>query len=434
MSQTLPPQAPIPDLGPSTRRRRKKRPSLWLRRAIALGVLGVGAAMLGGGFGAVSRALFKPIPSVTGPAAAQTRVNTLVVAVNPKPLPSEPGEKATRRVADGLYLLSVDTANHHGYVLSIPRQTRALLGTNGPGQLGDALAFGGVPLLRETVEGVTGLAVNHYVWLELEGAKTILAELGKPEVFVGKVVKFTDPASGTQVDFKPGWQQLSPEGAIAFGLLRPDDVGLDHIVRQQFLMHQWQMQINGRFAWWWFGGAVSKAVPALTTDLPNREFEALAHTLREVPPGAMRYATVPGEVSKQGDWLVASKRYDSLLTKLQTPIGEKSVAELKPTIELVYDAASESSEQAAAQRADEKVLQLATRLTEQGFQVVRTARAAVHAADTRVIDRARADLRSTAVLGALDAAVGSAMIEIEAEAIAGYGAQYTLELGKRYFK
>jgi LCP family protein required for cell wall assembly len=434
MSQTLPPQAPIPDLGPSTRRRRKKRPSLLLRRVIAVGVLVAGAAMLGGGFGALSRALFKPIPSATAPASASHRINTLVVAVNPKPLAPEPGEKATRRVADGLYLLSLDTERHEGFVLSMPRQTRALLGTNGGGQLGDALAYGGVPLLRETVEGVTGLQVDHYVWLELDGAKTILGQLGKPEVYVAKPVQFTDPASGTQVDLQPGWQQLSPEGAIAFGLLRPDDVGLDHIVRQQFLMHQLQSQINGQFAWWWFGGAVSKAVPALTTDLPNRDFETLANTLREVSPDAMRYATLPGEVSKAGDWLVSAKRYDSLLTKLQTPIGEKSVSELKPTIEIVYDAASESKEEAAAQKADERVLQLATRLTEQGFQVVRTARGSVHAADTRVIDRARADLRSTAVLGALDAAVGDAMVEIEPEEIAGYGAQYTLELGKRFFK
>jgi hypothetical protein len=58
----------------------------------------------------------------------------------------------------------------------------------------------------------------------------------------------------------------------------------------------------------------------------------------------------------------------------------------------------------------------------------------VYAADTLVIDRARADLRSTAVLGALDHAVGDALVEIEPEEIAGYGAQYTLELGKRFFK
>ena len=430
MSQTVPPQTPIPDLGPSTRRRRKKRPSLLLRRVIAVGVLCGVAAMLGGGFGAITKAIFKPIPSVTatGPAAESTRVNTLVIAVNPKPLPPEPGEKATRRVADGLYLLSLDTANDRGYVLSIPRQTRALLGTNGPGQIGDALAYGGVPLMRETVEGVTGLQVDHYVWLELDGARTILGQLKPAEVYVAKPVKFTDPVSGSNIELQPGWQQLNTDGALTYGVLRPDDVGLDHIVRQQFLMHQWQSQITGPFAGWWFGGAVGKIVPAITTDLPNREFETLAHALREVSPDAMAFATMPGEVSKQGDWLVSAKRYDSLLTKLQTPIGNKPVSELKPTLEITYGADADS------QKADEKVLGLATRLTEQGFQVVRTARAPVHAADSRLIDRARADLRSVAVLGALDAAVGDAMIELEPEEVAGYGAQYTLELGKRFFK
>ncbi|MFN3429869.1 MAG: hypothetical protein ACK46X_07935, partial [Candidatus Sericytochromatia bacterium] len=132
MSQTLPPQAPIPDLGPSSRRKRRRRSSLWARRAIARVVLVGGAAMLGGGFGAISRAIFKPLASATSPQAAATeRANTLVIAVNPKPLAPEPGEKATRRVADGLYLLSLDSKTQQGYVLSMPRQTKALLGTNG---------------------------------------------------------------------------------------------------------------------------------------------------------------------------------------------------------------------------------------------------------------------------------------------------------------
>jgi LCP family protein required for cell wall assembly len=408
---------------------------LWARRAIALVVLVGGAAMLGGGFGALSRAVFKPLASATAPAAAAAeRVNTLVIAVNPKPLAPEPGEKATRRVADGLYLLSLDTKNKQGYVLSMPRQTKALLGTNGSGQIGDALALGGITLLKETVEGVTGLQVDHYVWLEADGAKTILGQLSQPEVYVPAAVKFTDPGSGVVVDLQPGWQQLPPEQAIAYSMLRPDDAGLDHMIRQQFLMRHWQTQISGPFAWWWFGGAVTKAVPALTTDLPNRDFEALAHALREVNPDQLAFALMPGEVSKAGDWLVSSKRYDSLLTKLQTPMGNKSVAELKPTLEIHYDPTTDGQDPSAAQKADEKVLQLATKLTEQGFQVVRTARATVPATESRILDRARADLRSTAVLAALDAAAGDALVELEPEEPAGFGAQYALELGKRFFK
>ena len=88
----------------------------------------------------------------------------------------------------------------------------------------------------------------------------------------------------------------------------------------------------------------------------------------------------------------------------------------------------------AGQRNDEKVLALATQLTNEGFQVVRTARATVTSADSRVVDRARADLRSEKVLAALDKAVGDALIELEPDDVSGYGAQYTLELGKRYFK
>jgi LCP family protein required for cell wall assembly len=435
MSQTAPPQAPIPNLGPSTRRKRRRRPSLWVRRAIALGVLSLGAAMLGGGFGAVSRALQGP-PKVAAVATAgeATRVNTLVITVNPKPLPGEPGDKATRRVADGLYLLSLDSASKHATILSIPRQTRALIGSNGPGQIGDALAVGGITLLKETVEGVTGLGVDHYVWLEMDGTKTILGALGKPEVFLPSAVKYTDADTGVAVDLPAGWQSLDPDKAIAFGLLRPDDTGIDHMVRQQFLMHQFQRQIHDGFAWTWYGGAVSKAMPAVTTDLPKGDFDALLHALREVAPEDVSYALMPGEVAKSGDWLVQSKRYDGLLTKLQTPIGDKAVAELHPTLEILYDATGNGTDANATQRAGEKVLALAAKLTSDGFQVVRTDKAPITSAGSRIVDRARADLRSVRVLGALEAAAGDALVEVEPDEVAGYGAQYTLELGKRFFK
>lgn len=433
MSQTAPPQTPIPNLEPSKRRKKRRRPSLWMRRAIALAVLCGGATMLGGGFGALTKALMGPPKVATAVAPADTtKINTLIIAVNPKPLPAQTGDKASRRVADGLYLLTLDTATRRASVLSIPRQTRALIGSDGPGQIGDALAVGGITLLKETVEAVTGLPVDHYVWLEMDGTKSILGTLGKPEVFLDKAVKYTEPDTGMGVDLPAGWQQLDAEKAIAFGLLRPDDTGIDHMVRQQFLMHQLQQQIHSGMAWTWFGGAVTKAIPNLTTDLPNRDFESLASTLREVAPQDVTYALMPGEVAKSGDWLVSAKRYDSLLTKLQTPVTDKAPGDLKPTIEILYG--GDAADPAAGQRSDEKVLNLAGQLTNQGFQVVRTARAPITAADSRVVDRARADLRSSQVIGAVEKAVGDAMVEVEPDEVNGYGAQYTLELGRRFFK
>lgn len=424
MSQ-LPPsvEQTIPDLGPSRlrQRRQRKRPNLLVRRAIFIAALCGVTGLLGSGLGWAVRAVLPPTKLGITPTMDE-RVNIALIGIDPVPVPPQPGDKATRRMADVVHVFSLDLKGHTGFVLSMPRQTFVVLG-NEPASLSDALAFGGSARVKDTVEDVTGLPINYHVTMDVEAIKTVLGEMGNTDVFLPRAVKYADPHTKMTLDVQDGWQTLSPEQTLAYAWWRPDGDELARLDRQQMLLHTWQAKVHHPLSFFWLGRAVDRGGSVVTTDLPKRDFEHLATELAKIDPDQMTYATIPGEVSPQGSWVPSAKRLESLLSKLMVAPTDRAIADAKPTVEILYD-----------DKSDQKVMALATQLTEKGFQVIRTSRYPVSQLESRVIDRAKLEQRSTAVLDALDAAVGGARLVIAPDETNTYGAQYTLELGKGFFR
>jgi LCP family protein required for cell wall assembly len=377
--------------------------------------------LVGSGLGWAVRSVVPPTKLGIGPSLDE-RMNVAVIAVDPVPMPPQPGDKATRRVADVVHVFSLDIKHHTGFVLSMPRQTFVVLG-NEPASLSDVLAFGGAARVKSTVEDVTGLPINAHVTMDVEALKSVLGTGGNTDVFMPKAVKFADAPSGLSLDVKEGWQSLSPEQALAYAWWRPDGDELARLDRQQMLMHEWQARANHPMAFMWFNRAVERGLSLATTDLPKRDFEHLAGELAKIHPDRMTYATIPGEVSPHGSWVPSTKRLESLISKLMVSPTDKSIAEAKPTVEILYD-----------DKSDQKVMALATQLTDQGFQVIRTSRYPVSQVESKLVDRAKLELRSQPVLEALDHAVGGVRVVLAPDETNVYGAQYTLELGKGFFR
>ncbi|MDB5098576.1 MAG: cell envelope-related transcriptional attenuator domain family protein [Cyanobacteria bacterium RYN_339] len=412
----------VPLMGPSRRKRRKRR-FLWLRRSIALLVLAGLLAGVGLGVGQVARLAMPQAPLNLGGAAPGEPINVLVIGVDPTPLPPDDMDKSTRRLADTVHVLSLDYTHHRAYVLTIPRDTRATLGKNGDGALGDGLALGGIPLVKDTVEELTGLTIHHYVWMDMDGAKGVVKELGNTEEYLPTAMKFQDKATGLAMDMAPGWHQLSPEQLLAYASHREPGGDLDRLQRQQKLLLQAQAKLHGTWAALWAPGAIRHAQAVLTSDMPKADFEALGAEWRKVDPHDLIFALLPGEVSPQGEWIMSPQRWEALQPRLTAVPGNKPIADLKPTLEIIYK-----------DPADDKVMALAEALTKQGFQVMRTQTQDVPQDETLVVDRSRADERSQPTLAALDTAVKGARVIVDPGDVTGYGARFTIKLGKGFFR
>ncbi|MEB3220733.1 MAG: LCP family protein [Candidatus Sericytochromatia bacterium] len=437
--QPAPPDVP-PALGfgPSQLRQRRKqarKPNYHLRRFLgALMVLG----LLGGaGAGVVNvfRAASRP-PAVLPACDPPDRINVLVVGIDPKPLPIQlpDSDKGARRLADTLMVFSLDAKATRGYVLSIPRETRATLGQVGDGVLGDALALGGLTMVRDAIEQLTGLTIQHHVAVDLDAARTTLEQLGPLEVHLNRPIRVEEPSLGIELSREAGWNILRPDDVLAFGFERTEDE-LDRLERQQMLVAAWQAKLHDAWNVAWVSHAMTRSLDKLETDLPKQAFEAIFEKWRAVAPHDLAFTLLPGDANDRGEWLLAPRRWEHLLARLQNTPRDTAPTEIHPTVELLHDAPE-----------DARVLALASTLQAQGFQVVHTAQATQVTDETLIVERpdglpaakpgaeAAPAERSVPVLRALLEAVGPARVEVATQPDSAYGARLTVRLGKRFFR
>jgi LCP family protein required for cell wall assembly len=436
-------QPPAPDvpaslgIGPSRLRQRRKqarKPNYRLRRvvgvAVVLGVLGGVVLGMLSVFHAATQA-----PPVVPACDPPDRLNVLVVGIDPKPLPVQlpDSDKGARRLADTLMLFSLDPKATRGYVLSIPRETRATLGQAGDGVLGDALAIGGLPLVRDTIEQLTGLTIQHHVAMDLDAARETLEQLGPLEVHLNRPIRVEEPTLGLEISREAGWNILQPADVLAFGFERTEDE-LDRLERQQMLVATWQAKLHDAWNVAWISHAMTRSLNQLETDMPKQDFEATFEKWRAIAPHDLAFAMLPGEANARGEWLLAPRRWENLLARLQNTPRDTQPAEARPTVQLLHDAPE-----------DARVLALAAKLQGQGFQVVHTGQALQVTDETLVVERPEPAAsakpgeppsaeRHVPVLRALLEAVGPARVEVASQADSAYGARLTVRLGKRFFR
>lgn len=409
----------IPDgLGPTRRAVRRHKRRLWARRAIAVGIFCALTALVGGAIGLLVRAVLPPV-KFSQLAPGDTRINVLVIGADPRPLPSTPGDPATHHAADFLQVFSFDRMTHEAVVIAVPHETRALLSDGHMGPIGLGLAHGSAHMTK-LVEAALGIHVPYYLYLEPGTTRTVLGKLGGVKLDLAAPLHFTDVDTHTTIDLPAGEQSLSPAQVDALAWHSDPDAPAERLKLQQALIAAYQQRLPSMG--WSFGGVVDSAESQLETNLPNDELHALAERWRAVPPDALAFATLPGDW-RHGDWIVNTQELDGLREKLRTPLATVTPDKAHPTLEILYAGA-----------ADDKAMALADTLTREGFQVIRTSRAPVDHADTRLVDRGGPKSRSQAVITALCRAVGGARVVIAPDAVNAYSAQYTLELGSGYFR
>jgi LCP family protein required for cell wall assembly len=116
-------------------------------------------------------------------------------------------------------------------MVSLPRDSYVPIPGHGRNKLNAAYAFGGAPLLAQTVERVTGIRLDHYTEIGFGGFVGVVDSIGGVELCPPKAIK--DKKSGLNV--KAGCQEM--DGPTSLGYVRAryfDPKGdLGRVERQQ---------------------------------------------------------------------------------------------------------------------------------------------------------------------------------------------------------
>ncbi|ROS31235.1 LCP family protein [Cellulomonas sp. PhB150] len=104
-------------------------------------------------------------------------------------------------------------------LISLPRDTYVDIPGHGPAKLNAAFAWGGAPLLVETVEGLSGLTVDHYAEIGMAGVKNVVDAVDGVRLCYDKTVDDKD----SHLKWKAGCHVVHGKKALAFSRMRKSD-------------------------------------------------------------------------------------------------------------------------------------------------------------------------------------------------------------------
>lgn len=155
----------------------------------------------------------------------QGRFNILVLG--------EDDVEGSRR-SDTVLFIAVDVDDKNMRILSLPRDTRVEIPGHGVQKLNHAFAYGGVDLLKATIESYLQQPILYYVAIDYDSFPAVIDTLGGVEIDVSKKMRYVDRAGKLDINIQPGLQVLDGKTALHFVRFRKDTFGdIGRVQRQQ---------------------------------------------------------------------------------------------------------------------------------------------------------------------------------------------------------
>lgn len=141
---------------------------------------------------------------------------------------------ATEGARTDTILVLHDPSSGPAALISLPRDTYAEIPGHGHNKLNAAFVFGGPPLLVSTVEGLTGLTVDHYVEVGMVGVADIVDAVGGVEL----CLDYDVDDRRSDLTWTAGCHPSDGRTALAFARMRYSDPEGDigRAARQQQLI------------------------------------------------------------------------------------------------------------------------------------------------------------------------------------------------------
>lgn len=137
--------------------------------------------------------------------------------------------------SDTIMLCSIDGNSNRVNVLSIPRDTRVLIGKNHQ-KINAAIGIGAQEVSKgklsepeeltiQKVKAITGLPIHYFATVDFDGFKEIIDVLGGVDYEVPFDMNYDDPAQNLHIHLKAGMQHLDGQAAHDFVRFRKGNVG-----------------------------------------------------------------------------------------------------------------------------------------------------------------------------------------------------------------
>ena len=177
--------------------------------------------------------------------------------------------------SDTIMLVRSDPKTKSFSELSIARDMRVAIPGHGEGKINTGYFWGGPPLAIKTIEGFTGVSVNHIVIVSFGGFPRFIDDIGGINVYVPKTIK-SWYSGGRTVTFTKGWHHFDGKTALIYSRIRYADYDFHRQARQQQVVNAMQKKLTGLSALPSLPWTGAKLMKTISTDLTSWELVQLA--------------------------------------------------------------------------------------------------------------------------------------------------------------
>jgi LCP family protein required for cell wall assembly len=163
---------------------------------------------------------------------------TVILVLGVDKRPNDPGR------SDSIMLLRSDPATHSISQLSIARDMRVNVPGHGVGKINTGFFWGGPALAIRTVEGFTGIKINHVVVVNFHGFEKVIDAVGGVDISVPKTISSVY-TGGRTVTFKKGLNHMDGKRAMIYARIRKLDSDFFRQARQQQVVQALEKKLSG---------------------------------------------------------------------------------------------------------------------------------------------------------------------------------------------
>ncbi|WP_033292723.1 LCP family protein [Amycolatopsis jejuensis] len=331
-----PPRREPPDQGypPPQRPRRRRR---WSVGKVLLTLLVVFVLFLGAVWAYLEFSINRvdALADYSGRPVAASGTNWLIVGSDSREgLSAEDEERlatgdvgeAGGKRTDTIMVAHIPDNSTKPTLLSLPRDSQVKIPGHGTSKINAAFALGGPKLLAQTVEGATGLRIDHYAEIGFGGFANIVDAIGGVDMCIEKDMNDTM----TGIDIKAGCQKLDGRQALGFVRMRHSDAtprsDLDRVANQRKFIGALVSQIASPGTLlnpFDFFPLLSSAPDALTMDTGDHvhNLVGLALAMRGISSDGVNTTTVPVTDASAEHWdkTKSKQLFDALKGDTEVP-------------------------------------------------------------------------------------------------------------------
>ena len=207
-----------------------------------------------------------------------------------------------RSRTDTIMLLSLDPGSGKATLLSIPRDTRALLTGYHYDKINAAMTYGGVDLVKSTVSDLTGVPIDYYMALKVDGLINMVDIIGGIRIYVEKDMKYQDDTAHLGINIHKGWKErMNGEQAHQYVRFRKDELGdIGRVQRQQKFIRAVIDKLLQPASWIKFPALVQHMNENIETDIPSDVIGQIVRFGTGLDKDEIRMVMLPGTFADIG--------------------------------------------------------------------------------------------------------------------------------------